>query len=30
MEIVEFLRKLGSDEAKMIVLKGGPHSLAAR
>lgn len=30
MEIVEFLRKLGSDDAKMIVLKGGPHSLAAR
>ena len=29
MEIVEFLRKVGSDEAKLIVLKGAPHSLAA-
>jgi hypothetical protein len=30
MEIVEFLRKVGSDEAKLIVVKGAPHSLAAR
>jgi hypothetical protein len=28
MQIVELLRKIGSDEAKMIVLKGAPHSLA--
>ena len=28
MEIVEFLKKVGSDEARMIVLKGAPHSLA--
>jgi hypothetical protein len=27
-EIVEQLRKMGSDEAKLIVLKGSPHSLA--
>jgi hypothetical protein len=30
MEIVEVLRKLGSDEARQIVLKGAPHSLAMR
>ena len=30
MEIVEFLRKVGSDEAKLIVVKGAPHSIAAR
>jgi hypothetical protein len=30
MEIVEFLRKLGSDETKLIVLKGSPHSIADR
>ena len=28
MEIVEFLRKLGSDESKLILLKGAPHSIA--
>jgi hypothetical protein len=28
-EIVEFLRKVGSDDAKLIVLKGAPHSIAA-
>jgi hypothetical protein len=28
MEIVEFLRKVGSDDAKLIVLKGAPHSIA--
>ena len=30
MEIVEFLRKVGSDEAKLIALKGAPHSIALR
>ena len=30
MEIVQFLRKVGSDEAKLIVLKGALHSVAAR
>jgi hypothetical protein len=30
MEIVEFLRKVGSDEAKLIVLKGAQHSIADR
>ncbi len=29
-EIVEQLRKMGSDEAKLIVIKGAPHSLADR
>jgi len=28
MEIAGFLRKLGSDESKLIVLKGAPHSIA--
>ena len=28
LEIVDFLKKVGSDEARMIVLKGAPHSLA--
>ena len=28
MEIVEFLRKVGSDDAKLIVLKGAAHSIA--
>lgn len=30
LEIVEQLRKMGSDDAKLIVLKGAPHSLADR
>jgi hypothetical protein len=30
MEIVDFLRKVGSDEAKLIVLKGAQHSIADR
>jgi hypothetical protein len=29
LEIVEQLRKIGSDEAKLIVIKGAPHSLAS-
>lgn len=28
-EIIDQLRKIGSDEAKLIVLKGAPHSLAS-
>ena len=28
MEIVEFLRRLANDDAKLIAIKGGPHSLA--
>ena len=28
MEIVDALRKMGNDDAKLIVLKGAPHSLA--
>jgi hypothetical protein len=30
MEIVEFLRKVGTDEARLIALKGAPHSIALR
>ena len=29
MEIVDFLKKIGSDDARFIELKGAPHSLAA-
>jgi hypothetical protein len=29
LEIVEFLKRMGSEDAKLIVLKGAPHSLAA-
>ena len=28
LEIVEFLKRMGSEDAKLIVLKGAPHSLA--
>jgi hypothetical protein len=28
LEIIEFLKKVGSDEAKLIAIKGAPHSLA--
>jgi hypothetical protein len=29
MEVVEFLRRVGSDEAKLIAIKGAPHSIAS-
>jgi hypothetical protein len=28
MEVVEFLRRIGSDESKLIAIKGAPHSIA--
>ena len=29
MEVVQFLRRIGSDEAKLIAIKGAPHSIAS-